>query len=284
MVTPIGPQGLGGRPSSADWQDYSEIAARTGDGDLGRRLASVISAIGQERFETRLADLLGAAANLDQINVVSLEGERSRPLFSWHRACPEMASFLVGQYVSERFFQRDPTLDRLTRSKRQGLCLGLMRRGQIEDDWYRRHFFDDAQLEGKLSILDQTSPHTIYQNYYFAAGNEAFSLREVENLARLAETASQCILRHLELRSPPTDPSPAHPDPAAVSRILARRAPSLTMREREVCSRIVTGYTSEAIALDLGITANSVATYRKRAYAKLEICSQHQLFLLCLDT
>ncbi|WP_170959106.1 helix-turn-helix transcriptional regulator [Magnetospirillum sp. 15-1] len=282
MEAPIGLKGPGGRSSSADWQDYSEIAARTGDGDLGRRLAAVIAAIGQERFEARLADLLAAAANLDQINVVSLEGERTRPLFSWHRACPEMASDLVGQYVSERFFQRDPTLDRLTRSKRQGLCLGLMRRGQIEDDWYRRHFFDDAQLEGKLSILDQSQTHAIYQNYYFATGTEAFSLREVENLARLAETASQCILRHLELRATPAEPS--RPDPATVSRILNRRAPSLAVREREVCSRIVTGYTTEAIALDLGITANSVATYRKRAYAKLGICSQHQLFLLCLDT
>ncbi len=282
MEAPIGLKGPGGRLSSADWQDYSEIAARTGDGDLGRRLALVIAAIGQERFEARLADLLAAAANLDQINVVSLEGERTRPLFSWHRACPEMASDLVGQYVSERFFQRDPTLDRLTRSKRQGLCLGLMRRGQIEDDWYRRHFFDDAQLEGKLSILDQGQTHAIYQNYYFATGTEAFSLREVENLARLAETASQCILRHLELRAAPAEPS--RPDPATVSRILGRRAPSLAVREREVCSRIVTGYTTEAIALDLGITANSVATYRKRAYAKLGICSQHQLFLLCLDT
>lgn len=283
METPVGPKGPQGPSSSADWQDYSEIAARTGDGDLGRRLASVIAAIGQGGFEARLAGLLGAAANLDQINVVSLEGERTRPLFSWHRASPEMASVLVGQYVSERFFQRDPTLDRLTRAKRQGLRLGLMRRGQIEDDWYRRHFFDDAQLEGKLSILDQGQTHAIYQNYYFAAGTEAFSPQEVENLARLAETASQCILRHLDLRSAPAA-TPSRPDPATVSRILGRRAPALAVREREVCSRIVTGYTTEAIALDLGITANSVATYRKRAYAKLGICSQHQLFLLCLDT
>ncbi|CAA7613073.1 LuxR family transcriptional regulator [Candidatus Terasakiella magnetica] len=283
MEAPVSLQGSGGRSSATVWQDYSEVAARMDDSDLSRRLAAVVAAIGQDGFEPRLVELLGAAANLDQINVVSLEDDRTRPLFSWHRIRPDMASFLIGQYVSERFYQQDPTLDRLMRSKRLGLCLGLMRRGQIEDDSYRRVFFDDAQLEGKLSILDQTPSHAIYQNYYFAAGAEAFSLREVENLARLAETASQCILRHMELRTP-SMLARRTPHPGVVSKILARRAPSLAVRELEVCSRIVTGYTTEAIALDLGITSNSVATYRKRAYAKLKICSQHQLFLLCLDT
>jgi len=283
MDMPTGPEGSIPHSSAPIWLDYSDIAARTGDGDLSRRLAAVVAAIGQDGFETRLVDLLGAAARFDQINVVSLEGDRTRTLFSWHRAHPHMASLLVGQYVSERLYRRDPTLGRLMSSKCRGLCLGQMRRGQIEDDWYRRVFFDDAQLEGKLSILDQAQPHAIYQNYYFSAGAEAFSLREVENLARLAETASQCILRHLDLRTPPS-PARRGPSPGAVAEILARRAPSLASRELEVCSRIVTGYTTEAIALDLGITANSVATYRKRAYAKLKICSQHQLFLLCLDT
>ncbi|MDO8606529.1 MAG: helix-turn-helix transcriptional regulator [Phaeospirillum sp.] len=275
---PIGRQVPGVLPV---WQDYSEIAARTGDGELSRRLAGVVGSIGQDGFEVHLIGLLGAAARFDQINVVSLEGDRTRSLFSWHRAHPHMASSLVGQYVAEKLYQRDPTLGRLQRSGRHGLCLGVMRRGQIEDDWYRRCFFDDAQLEGKLSILDQAQTHAIYQNYYFSAGAEAFSVREIENLARLAETTSQCILRHLELRAPPAK---AKCRPDAVATILARRAPSLTLRELEVCSRIVTGYTTEAIALDLGVTPNSVATYRKRAYAKLKICSQHQLFLLCLDT
>lgn len=283
MAAPISQQVSGVCSTVPVWQDYSEIAARAGDGDLNRRLAGVVGSIGQDDFEVRLIGLLGAAARFDQINVVLLEGDRTRALFSWHRVHPHMASSLVGQYVAEKLYQRDPTLDRLKRSVRQGLCLGLMRRGQIEDDWYRRCFFDDAKLEGKLSILDQTQTHAIYQNYYFAAEAEAFSEREIENLARLAETTSQCILRHLELSSPLAK-TKCRPYPGVVAQILASRAPALAQRELEVCSRIVTGYSTEAIALDLGIAANSVATYRKRAYAKLNICSQNQLFLLCLDT
>ena len=34
---------------------------------------------------------------------------------------------------------------------------------------------------------------------------------------------------------------------------------------------------SEAIALTLGISVNTVLTYRKRAYTRLGICSQNEL-------
>ncbi|MDB5874799.1 MAG: regulatory protein LuxR [Ramlibacter sp.] len=54
----------------------------------------------------------------------------------------------------------------------------------------------------------------------------------------------------------------------------------LTARERTVCVGILTGYTSEAMALNLGISINSVLTYRKRIYKKLCIASQSELFMI----
>ncbi|TAN74545.1 MAG: LuxR family transcriptional regulator, partial [Magnetospirillum sp.] len=130
--------------------------------------------------------------------------------------------------------------------------------------------------------LEQNSSHGIYQNFYSPAGTATFSPREMENLARLSEVISQCVIRHRDLTTPRIAPG-RPPSRDEVARLLADRAPTLAPRELEVCSGIVTGYTTEAIALNLGIAQNSVATYRKRAYAKLGICSQHELFLLCLD-
>jgi DNA-binding CsgD family transcriptional regulator len=46
----------------------------------------------------------------------------------------------------------------------------------------------------------------------------------------------------------------------------------------------VTGYSNEAIALDLDISFHSVRTYRKRAYAKLNVTSQNELFAHILNT
>jgi DNA-binding CsgD family transcriptional regulator len=53
-------------------------------------------------------------------------------------------------------------------------------------------------------------------------------------------------------------------------------------RERQVLDLILQGYSSEAIGLRLGIALTTVKTHRKRAYAKLGISTQAELFQLCL--
>lgn len=254
------------------------MAGRWADASLTRGLAALVGAIGLESFPTRLIELLTAAAAIDQFNMIALDpDDQAESLYTWHRYRPEMTSSLVSRYLDGRFYQRDPALERLRRPHASALRMGVLRREEIEDDWYRRFFFDDAELGGKLSILEQGDSRGIYQNFYSGAAGSAFSPREMENLAWLAETVSQCVLRHRDLTA-----APAKPRREDVARLLASRATDLTARERDVCSRILTGYSTEAIALDLGVTAHSVATYRKRAYAKLGICSQHELFMLCL--
>lgn len=65
------------------------------------------------------------------------------------------------------------------------------------------------------------------------------------------------------------------------NRILGTK--SLSRREGEVCARILYGYSSCGIALDLGIGKESVMTYRKRAYHHLGIGSQRELLLWYLE-
>lgn len=52
---------------------------------------------------------------------------------------------------------------------------------------------------------------------------------------------------------------------------LGVRAPSLSGRERQVCARIAGGHSASHIAAELGISASTVVTLRKRAYEKLGI-------------
>ncbi|MFD2498498.1 LuxR C-terminal-related transcriptional regulator [Rhizorhabdus histidinilytica] len=51
-----------------------------------------------------------------------------------------------------------------------------------------------------------------------------------------------------------------------------------------MCIGILTGHTSESIARNLSISVNSVLTYRKRLYEKLEISSQNELFVRIIDS
>ena len=54
-------------------------------------------------------------------------------------------------------------------------------------------------------------------------------------------------------------------------------------REAEVVSRIVMGMRTEAIGAELGIKAATVITFRKRAYAKLGVARQAELFARCVQ-
>lgn len=67
-----------------------------------------------------------------------------------------------------------------------------------------------------------------------------------------------------------------------ISQRLQERFPELTEREVAVCARSVRGLTTEGISLDLGIKITTALTYRRRAYARLNISSLQQLSLLVL--
>ncbi|WP_245258617.1 helix-turn-helix transcriptional regulator [Methylopila sp. M107] len=57
-----------------------------------------------------------------------------------------------------------------------------------------------------------------------------------------------------------------------------RRFGAISPREAEVCAHIAIGYNINAISMLLGISQNTASTHRKRAYAKLGISSQNELF------
>lgn len=58
---------------------------------------------------------------------------------------------------------------------------------------------------------------------------------------------------------------------------IAAAPEQLSPREAQVCARILYGQTTTGIALELGIGNESVMTYRKRAYRRLQIASHREL-------
>lgn len=257
-------------------------AANEGMRELSVPLANMIGRIGRDGFDASLGELLVSAAQFDQCIVFSFgkDDAAARCLYTWHRYKPEATAHLAQCYVDGGFFNQDPLLARLRQGRHDGgESIGFIRREHIANAWYRNFFFDGVELSGKMSLMERSEAGGAYLNFYTGADTE-FSDREVDNLAGLSTVVCRCITRHQELAAKSATGGGSRVE--VLSRLLARKAPRLTAREREVCARIVAGYSSEAMALDLGIAESSVATYRKRAYAKLGICSQHELFSLCL--
>ena len=118
-----------------------------------------------------------------------------------------------------------------------------------------------------------------YVNFYRTVEQGRFSPLQVERLNRSAPGLAAAVARHFQAQNPPDhNPSDALEHLFSTSVPLTR----LTYREKEVCLRILSGFSSEAISVDLGIGLQSTLTYRKRAYEKLGISSQNELFAIAL--
>jgi DNA-binding CsgD family transcriptional regulator len=64
---------------------------------------------------------------------------------------------------------------------------------------------------------------------------------------------------------------------------LRSTCPGLAKRELDVVRGVLEGCTAVEIAEALGIKPASVVTYQKRAYQRLGVSNQRQLFALCLS-
>jgi DNA-binding CsgD family transcriptional regulator len=65
----------------------------------------------------------------------------------------------------------------------------------------------------------------------------------------------------------------------AIERCVATAPSALPRREAQVCSRILYGISSLGISLELGVSEETVMTYRKRVYHRLGIATQRELLM-----
>ena len=118
-----------------------------------------------------------------------------------------------------------------------------------------------------------------YVNFYRITSQGRFAREDVQRLMAVAPTVSAAVARHFQ-----QDATAAGDPLLRLKALFADAAPfaALTGREKEVCQRILSGFSSEAIAAELGISLHSALTYRKRAYEKLGISAQNELFAIAL--
>lgn len=150
-------------------------------------------------------------------------------------------------------------------------------------DRYRAIFSDRSGLDERLSLVFN-SDDVIILNLYQPKGR-SMSPERFERLCALAPTFLSAIGAHhragaqartgegRSARMPVDAPS----EPETIEAMLADHRPDMPTRELEVCARTVIGMTAQAISIDLGISISTVATYRRRAYSRMGICSAYEL-------
>jgi DNA-binding CsgD family transcriptional regulator len=282
------------------------------DADLGadgwlERLGRVVQSLGGPAFEGELLALLNEILPIDHCVVFTYSEDGLGHLFTHGKMPAERARELADDYV-RHYHARDPLYAALTDGTPG--ALDAPRPLDLHADYdpaYRNHFFDRNGLVDKTSVIGRLERDRVLCNFFRMEGTSPYSADERRRLERVLPLVAGLVAAHYRLARPQTPagtgtagerPAGAETDPAdgphvqtldrtrsLVRTVVGTRVPPfdrLTARERDVCERILLGYTSMGIGLDLKIALSSVLTYRKRAYQKLGIGTQNELFALCL--
>lgn len=266
--------------------------------DLGSELwlecvARLTRVLGRRSFGRELLELLNRVLPIDHCVVFTYSEDGLGHLFTHGRMRADRARALAEDYI-HRFHERDPMFARLIGALQPAHSPDSARPHPVDlhssyDPAYRNHFFDRNDLIDKTSTVARVECGSVLCNFYRMATSGPYSGDDSERLGQILPLVTAFISAHYQLacvglpdRSPKSSVSHTR---SLVHTIVGKRTPPfdrLTQRESEVCERIVLGYTSIGIGLDLNIALSSVLTYRKRAYEKLSISAQNELFALCL--
>ncbi|MFD0668295.1 helix-turn-helix transcriptional regulator [Ramlibacter sp. MAHUQ-53] len=240
-------------------------------GDCASPVASamwgVVEAIGDEHFVPSLLGFCREAVGASDCSLFVHAG--AAPVRIGTARLPGLEAHSVGEcYVRDGFYRVDPTA-RVVEHARDDLLLNCLSREELPDHQWARSY-EDIGLAERLSLIVAVDGGWGVLNAYRPSICDVPLEGALAAFGGQARLVASALRRHLALAAPAVAASPG-PD---------GRFALLSPRERQVVDAILDGRSAKECARDMGLSPTSVATYRQRAFEKLGIQRQRQLFQL----
>jgi DNA-binding CsgD family transcriptional regulator len=245
-------------------------------------LARAVLAIGQDSFSSELLASLQAVAPVDHVMIFGFAPDARAECLANADAITIAAD--LGDAYASHFHAFDPNKDAIFNLRQRNEPVRMrFAAPRTYPTRYRKIFFEDSGIVDKFATALWHDDRCFYVNFYRIARSGRFTSAELLQLERSSASFVATIARHFELQ---TSSRQIPSRQAGISlaqqleHLFCRTHPlaALSPRERDICIKILLGFTSEAVALDLGLSHNTVLTYRRRAYERLGIGSQNELF------
>jgi DNA-binding CsgD family transcriptional regulator len=241
----------------------------------------MVESLGSGSFGPTLMAYLATLCGADHCAAFQLDGISLRVVAATSVDPKESAAVQVERYVKQGWWRRDPVMSMV-----QG-------DGPSQTPSVVRF---DVQSLGDNGLRQAVYPHISDRLIaYGRKNNVAFGLSVVrselharfsdEDISRLYASANLIVAllaKHADVVLRRASAADALTSLATIENCLANMS-ALPRRELEVCSRILYGMSSCGIALDLGVSEETVKTYRKRAYQRLGIGIERELVVWYLN-
>jgi DNA-binding CsgD family transcriptional regulator len=233
----------------------------------------LIADLGGDRFSDSLFSEVRALCGCAHLVVMTSEGSRPiKVLVAANEGRTTQARETAEKYLAG-YWRHDPVGAVLERAGPGDFAARTTPR-DIGPGRYRRDCYGATGLIERFSILRSHGDRATRIYLYRSRQDGPFAPQSLDRVTSHADVLFSLVAKHDEVAM--LRPRSG----ASVYEQLRRLAPGMPAREADVCAGIVSGRTSEAIAMGLGISVNTVLTYRKRAYARLGISSLNELLRL----
>jgi DNA-binding CsgD family transcriptional regulator len=235
-------------------------------------LGTLVQHVGEERFFGALMafcqEALGATdgsllvhrgAEPELAGAMSVAGSRSRELGDW--------------YMRGAIYRVEPSVEVARRSGAKVL-LHSLRKSELPDSRWRDRY-DAVGLDERVSLLVALDDGWAFMNAYRPPNCGVSMEGAIQAFGEQAPVLAAAVRRHLELTR-----RIAAPEATPETRGELPQGTPLSAREQQVVDAILAGASTKVCARMLGLSPTSVATYRQRAFDKLGIHRQVQLFQL----
>lgn len=246
-------------------------------------LIHLIASLGTAEFPSRALAYANAHLAADHLSLFEFD-EALVPHLAGAASRAGRTAALAGQVYEESMFHRfDPTSQRVRRGRGdEDVMLFTLAASDIRDARYRAAIYGRFGIVERVSLMRRVLGRWLLLNLYRDRASGRFDAAALEKLAELAPLLVACAGKQLALSSRPAGTRSRSAALASFESMLQALDAGLTARERQVCAQALAGVTVAGIAVTLGVKESTVATLRRRAYAKLGISSLNSLFALCV--
>jgi DNA-binding CsgD family transcriptional regulator len=242
-------------------------------------LEKLIRSVGTDSFGPTAFAFLRDKLVIRHLTIARFAQYRPIEFFAVESSGGESAFYPALHHYMRGFYEGDPLRPYYHGSETSEHLLFAVSADQVSDREARERLYSSVGIVGKLSLVMRRQSDVLTLSVLRSQNVGCFNTRDVNMMRALSGVLAAVVERHVSLLEPETLNNLAE-----LSKLIAE-VPStapLSKQEKAVCARIVAGHSTESIALNLGVSTHSIATYRRRAYAKLNVSSQNQLFMLLL--
>ena len=266
---------------------YWRIERRQAEGqlDFGRTL-ELVAAIGHDDVNAMAGAILSTvatAAPIVQCTIFAYEfGNRPRTVAVADRRGGRFLQDIADSYARHYYAldgnQRVIAPAATPARNDTTIVLHQQASDEIDHPGYRATCYQRPNVSDRLSLLVQPAADIwLSVNFYRDSDQGKFAPGDIAAIETLAPLFSHAVKHHYRLNG-----QIAQGAAPMMLAALRRYCPQLSKRELDVLRGVLEGRTAAEIADATGLQPSSVITYQKRAYKRMGISSQRQLFALCV--